>query len=1049
MLREAPACKDRARNRPEPVQTARSGPDRARTVLDEGELPVNAHESSSPHLVIALIALMLCLAALPLLGPIADTLGLPLPTLLRSTHLMALFTLLGLGGTLIGAFLLARRAAGAGLVKAGLVELVERLSEGLVLLDERGRIVSVNRELQTLFGYAPEDLAGHPLQKLLPEFSWERCQARAGGAGTGEPPILGEFAGRTRTGDEVLVRLRQGPVLPSERGSLTALLVRDLTHSRKTEMVIRTQDAHLRLMLEQMPGILWTTDSQLQITSSQGAGMAALKLDPREVIGMSMQEYLEADRPDCTAIAAHQAALRGQSLNYEMTWKQRTFQVRVDPLRDAGQRIIGTIGVVLDVTESKQKLAALLARERQQAAVAALGDRALAGLEIDALLKEAAEVVCRTLDSEFCQVLEALPAGVGLRLRAGSGWKLRPGEEVLLPVGDGSHAGWALARNEPVQIEELGAQKSFRPSRLLQTHGVVSGVCVPIPGKGRAFGALGTHTAKKRRFRIDEVQFLQAVAQILASAIERKQAEQAQQRLAAILEATTDVVAMAGPDRRLLYLNRAGRQLFGLRLDEDVSRRTLTDFYAEDALHRFLHRELPQALETGACSSETCFRQATGRNVFVSQVILAQKQADGAKSLLSIIARDLTERHNLEEQLRQSQKMEAVGRLAGGVAHDFNNLLTVINGYGEILLESTPGDDPRQSYAQEIKKAGDRASALTRQLLAFSRRQLLVPRVLNLNTLVADMDKMLRRLIGEDVELEIHLDGALRVIKADPGQIEQVLMNLVVNARDAMPRGGKLTIATRNVHLDGERLRERPEVLPGPYVQLLVRDTGCGMDAETRKHIFEPFFTTKEKGKGTGLGLATVYGIVKQSEGHIEVVSQPGKGTTFSIFLPRLEVPAEGAESVATPTELPRGNETVLLVEDEDGVRALARQVLRQSGYEVLEASQGEEALALSNRHKGPIHLLLSDVVMPKLSGVELYERLRPQRPETRVLFMSGFTDTALLRYEVMTGEVDCFLKPFTPQTLTRMVREVLDRRADERPEFNRAATTAPIPTAS
>jgi PAS domain S-box-containing protein len=1013
--------------------------------------------------VIVLTASMLGLAALPVLGLLADTFTLPLPGLLRWRPLIVGLAILGLGGTLAGVFLLARRAAGASRAVAGLVELVERVSDGLVLLDEHGRIVSVNRELQTLFGYAPSELTGQPLKKLLPEFSWERCQARAAEAGTDEQPILGEFAGRPRpprplcpaegkAGDyekqgEVLVRVRLGPVLPSQHGSLTAVLVRDLTHSRKTELVIRTQDAHLRLMLEQMPGILWTTDDRLQITSSQGAGLAVLKLDPREVIGMSMQEYLEMDRPDCTAIVAHQAALRGESLNYEMSWKQRTFQVRVDPLRDPSQRIIGTIGVVLDVTESKQKREELQARERQQAAVAALGDHALAGLDIAALLKEAAEVVCRTLEAEFCQVLEAVPGG--LRLRAGAGWRLRLGEEVLVPGGTESHAGYALLRNEPVQVEDLLGPTSFHPSRLLRVHGAVSGVCVPIPGKQRPFGALGTHTAKRRLFRIDEVQFLQAVAQLLASAIERKQFEEAQQRLAAILEATTDVVAMAGPDRRLLYLNRAGRQLFGLRLDEDISRRTLTDFYADDTLQRFLGRELPQALTTGTCSSETCFRDATGRNVFVSQVILAQQHADGAPSLLSIIARDLTERHNLEEQLRQSQKMEAVGRLAGGVAHDFNNLLTVINGYSEILLECTPDGDPRQSYAQEIKKAGDRASALTRQLLAFSRKQLLVPRVLNLNTLIADMDNMLRRLIGEDIELEIRLDPSLREIKADPGQVEQVLMNLVVNSRDAMPRGGKLTVATQNVHLDGERLRDHPEVLPGPYVQLLVRDTGCGMNEETRKHIFEPFFTTKEQGKGTGLGLATVYGIVKQSEGHIEVVSQPGKGTTFSICLPRLEASAGKPASEPEQTDLPRGTETVLLVEDEEGVRSLARQVLRQSGYEVLEASQGEEALALSHHHKGTIHLLLSDVVMPKLGGVELYERLRKQRPETRVLFMSGFTDTALLRYEVMSGEVECFLKPFTPQTLARKVREVLDCPPGKRPPFNRATNPAALPTAS
>jgi signal transduction histidine kinase/ActR/RegA family two-component response regulator len=378
-------------------------------------------------------------------------------------------------------------------------------------------------------------------------------------------------------------------------------------------------------------------------------------------------------------------------------------------------------------------------------------------------------------------------------------------------------------------------------------------------------------------------------------------------------------------------------------------------------------------------------------------------------------------------QLEQIQKMDAIGRLAGGVAHDFNNLLTVILGRTEILLEPLPPEDPMRRGIELIRRTAGRAAELTRQLLAFSRKQVLEPVVLDLNTVATEMKDMLGRLIGEDIALLTTPSPGLGRVKADRGQIEQVLMNLAVNARDAMPQGGRLILETAEVELDEEYARRHVGARPGPHVMLAVSDTGTGIPREIRSQIFEPFFTTKEPGKGTGLGLATVYGIVKQSGGYIEVESEPGRGTTFRIYLPRFDAPSAAGDRGPRPAAATGGTETILLVEDEEGVRELARDILRANGYTVLEARNGPEALLICERHQGPLDLLLTDVVMPRMSGRELAERLAPLRPDLRVLYMSGYTDDAVIRHGVLGAGTAFLQKPFTPAVLVQRVRETLD----------------------
>jgi len=382
----------------------------------------------------------------------------------------------------------------------------------------------------------------------------------------------------------------------------------------------------------------------------------------------------------------------------------------------------------------------------------------------------------------------------------------------------------------------------------------------------------------------------------------------------------------------------------------------------------------------------------------------------------------------LQEQLRQSQKMEAIGRLAGGIAHDFNNLLTVIKGYSQLSLVEIKEGDPLKLNIEEIRRAADRAADLTRQLLAFSRRQIMEMKVLDLNDLLKNLDKMLRRVIGEDIELVTLLAEDLGRVKTDPGQTEQVVMNLSVNARDAMPEGGKLTIETANVDLDDAYARNHVAVTPGRFVMISVSDTGVGMTPEVRDRVFEPFFTAKEKGKGTGLGLSTVYGIVKQSSGNIWVYSEPGKGTTFKIYLPRVDEPLEKLGERVGVKEIPRGTETILVVEDEEEVRKLAVRILERQGYKVLEASQGLDAFIIAEEYEDLIHLLVTDVVMPKISGRELGERMASIRPEIKVLYMSGYTDNAIVHHGVLGEGIKFIQKPFTVEGLARKVREVLDK---------------------
>ena len=517
------------------------------------------------------------------------------------------------------------------------------------------------------------------------------------------------------------------------------------------------------------------------------------------------------------------------------------------------------------------------------------------------------------------------------------------------------------------------------------------------------------------------------ITQMKATEIALKESEAKYREL---VENASSIILRLDTEGRIVFFNRYAQQFFGYAEEEILGRHLpgvilpaqpgaeSDEASSEGHLLRHVKKLLGTESETMRRNGDRAWVAWTNREVL---------DGDGRVSGLLCIGNDITQQKLLGEQYRQAQKMEAVGRLAGGIAHDFNNLLGVITGYSEVsLLSIEPGDRMGENI-EHIRSAALRAANLTRQLLAFSRKQVLEPRVMNLNTIVGETEKMLRRLIGEDIDLVTHLAADLSPIKIDPGQIEQVIMNLAVNARDAMPEGGKLTIETANMELDKRYVREHLNVVSGQYVMLAVSDTGTGMDHETLSHIFEPFFTTKERDRGTGLGLSTVYGIVQQSNGYIYVYSEPGGGTAFKLYFPVVE--SETAAPVSRRERLPdlKGTETVLVVEDETTMREIIREILSRFGYRVLCAANPQEALDTAANFGETIHILVTDVVMPMMSGRVLSEVLKHSRPEIKTLFISGYTDNAIVHHGVLDDGLSFLQKPFTVDALVRRVREILD----------------------
>ena len=555
---------------------------------------------------------------------------------------------------------------------------------------------------------------------------------------------------------------------------------------------------------------------------------------------------------------------------------------------------------------------------------------------------------------------------------------------------------------------------------------------VPLKTPTATIGVLVVqHYQNEHAYDRRDLEFLESVGGHIALAIERRRAEEdlrkSESMLLLLFERNPLPIWLYERETlKFIRANQAALELYGYSREE-FENMTILEIRPQSQREQVL--EHLRGLEASQEEHEFWLHQTKDGRVFEVEIISHELTYAGKRVRL-VVAQDISERRQLELQLRQAQKMEAVGRLAGGVAHDFNNLLMVIKGHTELLLNVLPPAEQVARKIEQIDRSADRATALTRQLLAFSRRQVLQPQIINLNSIVHEMGKLLPRLIGEDVEVLMHTDEHLGTVRADASQMEQVIMNLAVNARDAMPNGGKLVIETANLDLEPSYTNMHPLMKPGPYIRLVVTDNGTGMDAETQSHIFEPFFTTKDKGKGTGLGLATVYGIVKQSGGFIWVYSELGKGTSFKIYLPRLDQPEEYSGTPRPAIEAPMGTETVLLAEDEQDVREIAREFLESGGYRVIEARDGIEAIALAAAHRSEIDLLVTDMVMPGMTGQELVTRLQSELPGLCVVFMSGYSEHAATEMANADPTVRLLTKPFSRTALLRAAREILQSAA-------------------
>ncbi|HUP38331.1 MAG TPA: PAS domain S-box protein [Candidatus Limnocylindria bacterium] len=791
-----------------------------------------------------------------------------------------------------------------------------------------------------------------------------------------------------------------------------------------------------RLLLDALPAMTVIVDHRGDIVAANevwrrfgrenGARPAVAEGVGQNYFAICRDAALVGCPPGPGAAAGITRVLRRQlpvfTLDYACRGKdeQRWFMLTVTPLES------GAVIAHADVT----------ARRRTEMSAAALietGRELAGGLEPAEVARQVASSVVRVFGAQRSALyrLERDAGRLVCIAAAGAGDSMQWHGQTFR-LGEGT-VGRAAAEERSVWSPDvLTDQKISIPEGVvdrIRADGFRSVLAVPLKTGDRVIGVLSLGDAVGRTYTEDELALLAAFAGQGAVALENsalyREIRDARDFLQSITENSPDAIITTDGRGRLTYFSRGAEAMFGCRAQEMIGT-SVADIYPgglEEA--RSVRRRLDQ--EGLLRNYESDFLARDGRRVEVSASISVLRDASGATVGTLGLLKDIAERRHLEEQLRQSQKMDAIGRLAGGIAHDFNNLLTVIAGRAQMILSRLRPEEAMHRDATLVRTTADRAAALTQQLLAFSRKQVLQPQVLDLNAVMTAMEPMLGRLIGEDVELAVTPAADLGRVKADPGQIEQVIVNLVVNSRDAMPQGGRLTVETANVELDEAYASRHVSVPAGQYVMLAVSDTGAGMDEQTRSRVFEPFFTTKEPGKGTGLGLATVYGIVKQSGGDIRLYSEVGVGTTFKMYLPRVAEAVAPPDPIASPSAtVPRGDETVLLVEDEPEVRDLAREILQGSGYTVLQACDPEDALFVAERHTGPIHLLVTDVIMPRQSGRALAERLRPLRPEMQVLYMSGYTNDAILRHGVLDPDTQFIQKPFTPAGLGRKVRAAI-----------------------
>ena len=883
-------------------------------------------------------------------------------------------------------------------------DLLESAPDAFLIVNREARIMLVNSQTEKMFGWRRVELLGQPISTLIPEWFGDPHSDQYAKYFTGSSAHEKTFGVETnaerKDGTEFPVEVTLG-ALQNPQGSLI-VKIRDITERKRAEAALRESEARFRAVFENAAIGIALVDMYGHPVESNPALQKMLGYSALELAQMTIGEFTFPDdvKPSWDLFMelvegkrdGYHLDKRFSRKDGQVVWGQLTESL----VRNQNGEPNYAIGMVADISE------------RKRAEVALIEEKHLLHTLTDNLPDY---IYFKDRQSRFIRVNQALVKSFGL-------------SDAIQVLGktDFDYFADEHAReffSDEQEIMRTGQPIVSKEEKVTWPDGCVNWVSttkMPLrDAQGRIIGTFG----------------------VSRDITERKRAEEAlrasEEHFRSFVENLPVGVYRTTPDGHVLMANPALLRMLGYDSWQELASRNLEDEGFQAGYPRTAFRE--QIERQGEVRGlEAAWKRRDGSVVFVRESAKAVRADDGRVLYYDGTLEDITERSRLEEQLRRAHKMEAVGRLAAGVAHDFNNLLTDVIGYSDFLLQRPFAVDGMRPRMAEIKKAGERAASLTRQLLAFSRMQVLQPQIVDLNSLLTNVDEMLRRVIGEDIELVTHLPSGLGHVKADPGQIEQVIMNLVVNARDAMPQGGQLTLEAANVELDSSYANSLESVLPGHYVMLAVSDTGIGINAETRAHIFEPFFTTKEQGKGTGLGLAMVYGIVKQSGGNIWVYSEPGKGTTFKVFLPRVDQPVEAiAPGELRVEELSSGSETILLVEDEEAVRSWASEVLESRGYHVLQTDGAIKALELAEGHKEQIHLLLTDVVMPQMNGKELAELLAPLHPETSVLYMSGYADNAVVHHGLLDPGTALLQKPFTADALARKLREVLDGSGDQK----------------
>ncbi|MFI5278985.1 MAG: PAS domain S-box protein [Gemmatimonadales bacterium] len=915
--------------------------------------------------------------------------------------------------------------------------LVEHSTEAIALLDAEGRIRSAGHGIANLFGLTEAEMTGrlcfelvHPDDVAKARELFGAIRARPGVPVTGAVRCAHKD-GSWRSIEAVAVNRLDDPSI----GAIVANY-RDVTDHRRVEEALRASEAMYRVVTESASDGIVTIDSASRIRFANPAAERLFGWSVAELMGkpltmlmperlassheMSLDRYLTSGKRH---VPWSGVSLKG--LHRDGT--EIALEVSLSEYVAGGERLF--TGIVRDVTARRRA-------EHVQNALYHISEAASQAPGLPQLLAAIHRIVGELMPARnFYISLHDAAAGTisfpyfaderdtaPTRRTPGRGlteYVLRTGQPLLAPPESFAD----LQRRGEVDL--IGA-----PSTCW--------LGVPLVAGGRTIGVLAVQTyAEGENYGEPELNILRFVSTQIAMTIERKRADEARRKadaelafLGAAMRQVAEIALITDRQGTIEYVNPTFERVTGFTREEAIGQ--TTELLRSGVQDADVHDKLRQTLLAGDVYTGVLVNAKKSGEYFTAEVVITPlRDEGGAITHFVELQRDVTKERELQEQLRQAQKMEEVGRLAGGIAHDFNNLLTAILSYVDFVLFALSADHPAREDAEQVRGAALKAAGLTRQLLAFSRRQVLQPRLLDLNSVVAEMERLLRRLIGEHIVLKTRLAPGLGAVRADPSQVEQVIVNLAVNARDAMPQGGVLSIETAIVDEKEVRGHGKVTVAPGPYVVMRIADTGTGMDAETRRRLFEPFFTTKERGQGTGLGLATIYGIIKQSGGYIWVESEPGAGTTFTVHLPQVEATAAvpgGAAGLLK--ESLRGNETVLLVEDDRAVRDLGRRALVDQGYHVLEAANGAEAVKLASGYAGPIHLLLTDVVMPEMGGRALAEALLAARPAMALLFVSGYNEDAVIQHGVQEAGLPFLQKPFTPSALLGMVRQVLDERA-------------------